>query len=479
MAKPKQSKSEGGFDIFNRGASFVTAVKEGLCKSAAAVASDSADYYGIMPSNTTGIIPFTEFSLQWLFKSRGMIGGRIVDIIGTDGVGKTTLLFTLAGQALRHNCPTFIVQTEGKSLDPARIKRCLHTDPLMAERMLPLIHTEESFTLMDAVNRIDRWIQYIRNPKSGDAYVPREVPCLVGLDTFSKLMAPAEAVGYDYYSTSKPSEDLDDKADESKNGQKPGQKTDQNKGKKTKAKKAKNAPPKEILELDARGQFGHSSIAHRWSRRLAGLLTYGNCVLVLIRHQNDKVEMSAGGGSFVSQEVKDAMNRTSIGGNAFNQSTSFQFVVSRDKAEYGTVAGERRKTAQRARIKLVKSSYGPDSHSLVYGIVQQHRRDTDTFKEQALDFSPMIGDIVKDIGFSVNKKNEGSFAVKELKLDDASPQEILQALNSRPDMIEEIGERLEWVGFAKRPRKVAELHPMFRNPELNADGKKEVEKDED
>lgn len=457
MAKPKKAATGPSvFNLLDRGASFTDAVKEGLAATSGKLKSDPGVSYDALRSNANRVIPIYDFGLQYLLNSRGLIGGRILDLIGADGLGKSTLVLTIAGWAMRHNIPSFYVETEGKPVIKERVMRCLHPDRVWAEKMWNVLQWTQAFELTDAIDQLERWVLTVRNPASGPGHVPLHIPCIVILDTFSKLMSPAEAVAYDFYRKGGPTGDEESKPESGKK-----EDADKKKAKPKGSARAKKAPEKQ--ELDGGSNMQHAKIAHKWCRRLGSFLTYNNCLLIIVRHQNDKVDMSGGGGgSFIPQEVADAFNRTSIGGKAFNQSCSYQLVLSREKYETAQIQGERKRVGQIAKLTVAKNSYGPGGRYLRYNVMLEPRFDTDALQEMAIDFSVGLPEVLSQTGMiSIRIKSANSIAVKELGLDDATPQQVSAALHQNPELLRDLGTRLQFAGYGRFLIEPPDLNPAF------------------
>ncbi len=445
MPKPKKqtvAKTESGvFNLLSRGATFTTAVRQGLAVSAARLKNTPGIMYGALASNTKLLIPIPDFSLAYTLNCKGFQGGRMMSIIGADGIGKTSLLHTIGGWAMRVNSPYAHLETEGKPMPADRIIRCLHPDKRIAEQMFNAVSFLQSFEIVDAVNQLEQWLMMIRNKNSPESYVPDHIPALIALDTYSKLMAAAEAVGYHMYA-----EPVDDK------------KTDKSK----EAAKTKNKKKQQVVqELGAGSNMGHASMAHKWSRRLPSLLTKYNAFLIIARHQNEKVEMQAaqGGGSFIPKDVQDQWNRTSIGGKAFAQSAIHELVMTRDgKFDVAQVQGDRIKTGMPVKISLAKNSLGPprDCHYVVNLLA---RDDTETYQEPAVDFSVSLPNILKRTGLlQVAIKNASEVSCKELGVDSVTPRELNESLNKHPEIFDDLCMRLGLVASG----------PSFKAPPINS-----------
>jgi hypothetical protein len=442
MIKPKKvAKTDNGvFNLLSRGASFTAAVRQTLAENSARLKSTPGILYGALASNTKLIIPIMDFCLAWCLNTKGFLSGRIMDIIGADGVGKTSLVFTIFGWAIRFNIPCAHVETEGKPMDADRIRRCLHTNRELSDQMFNTVSYMQAFEIVDAVNKIESWLRLVRDKKFPDSYVPDHIPAIVCLDTFSKLMAPAEAVGYGEYA-----EDEEDKKTEKS---------------KEAAKSRNKERQKKIQELGTGSNMGHAKLAHAWSRRLPSLLSKYNAFLILVRHQNEKVEMNsfAGGGSFIPAEVKEQWNRESIGGRAFAQSAAYELVITPGKPEVSVIRGDRVRVSQGAKISIAKNSYGP-ARDCSYKLNLVPRGDTEELQDPVIDFSPSLPDILKAIGLvKITIKGPNEVSCPDLGIEDNTPKELSEALHKRQDMVDDLCLRLGLVASG----------PNFKHPPLNS-----------
>ena len=269
----------------------------------------------------------------------GIPSGTLFEIIGQDGVGKSSLLFTIAGQAMSQGSPFFYVETENKIMDEARVKRCLHTDPVMAENMYGLITSQQCDDIPSMVSAIEDYAESCRN--SG---VPLNVPIVCAVDSFSKLMSPTESVGRSFY--------------------------------------AESTAGRKEFGTD-KVNFGHAKFAHQWCRMLPSWLRQRNVILLVVSHQNQKIDTGFGGGSFMSADVSAAYNKTKIGGNAFNQNAALQVILTRKGfAKLGT-----EKIGQVIRMTVAKNSYGPEGQVCEFEIISKPYRDTDTYKQPSVYFA--------------------------------------------------------------------------------------------
>lgn len=358
-------------------------------------------------------LPVPPIYLQHCIGNIGIRTKSLFDIIGADGIGKTSLMFTMFGWFMQQNSPCLYIETEAKMMAPERIVRCLHTDRAMALKMFNAITSAQCFELTQAIETIEAWVATVRDPNS-DTFVPLDIPVVVGLDTFSKLMAPKEAAGRMIYSDGSKSE-----------------------GK--------------VQELVGGSNFGHASIAQKWSRRLPNWLYANNVVLILNRHQNDKVDMSGGmaAAPLMTADAADSINRTSIGGRAFGQNAALQLILTRHKYASVKIRDENVKVGVDAKITVAKNSYGPTGRRCFYRVNQVPRKDTDTYQEPAISFAPYTAEWLEATQLlTMSHKNRNCFSVKELNLFDADTDEVYAAVHSDQSTLSMLGSRLGLGGYA-------------------------------
>lgn len=372
-----------------RGESFTSAMREALSAKSESIKHSSG---------RIGMVFIPELSFQYLFGMRGVTTGALVDIIGPDQVGKTTLLYTWSGWFMSANCPVAIVRSENKPMDPDRVMTCLHRDRKTARQMYNVLYQVDAYEMTHAIDIIEKWAMQIRNPENEKTYWPLDLPCLVGLDSFSKLMPPNEMAAFQAY--------LDDGV---------------------------IAKDKES-DLAAQGSnMGPSKVAHAWARRLPYLLNRYNIVLVTIRHQNDKVDMTkrpGGGGNYETEESKASKNRTSLGGRAFNQNAAYQIILNAIGTEQSQIKKIKTDTLKLIQATTVKNSYTP-GRKIKYAISLVALEDTESTHTPALAWWPGYGDLMELWSgiLPVTKHNNNSYTVKEFKLAEASREEIHSVLH--------------------------------------------------
>lgn len=368
--KPKR------FSILENGASVVAAAREALAR-------DEADVLiAGNPNKKKLILPVPSFGFRAILKSRGLVSGTVIDIIGADGLGKSPFGHMLMGWTMNANGPVMLVESEGKPLDRPRAEAALHPDRKIAALMYDAIYREPARELREAINKIESWLITIRK----DPRIPKSAVAMVVLDSFSKLMSPSEASGFSVYDSKKDKERKrqDEKKEEFKAAKKGVEVT-------AKPSKAADDHTKELL---TGSNFEHAKVASEWTRRLVYFLGAYNAILVLVRHQNDKIDMGAGGGIMLSEDQKAGMNRTSIGGKAILQTAAYQFILSRKGFFKASVGGQQENVGLDVKINVAKNGWGPSGVDGMYRVSLQPRRATETRYEPVIDFDPWIPEIM-------------------------------------------------------------------------------------
>lgn len=421
MTKTNRSPKSKVFDLLSDGNEFVAQTKESLMGMRARKKIPTT--LMSMSDIRRSFVPIPNFYVQGTFNTYGLQPGTVFEIIGPEGIGKTTLAFTIGGWAMSSGYPFYYLHTEGKLMDANRISRCLHTDKATAQRMLNVMSIDEAYEIRHAVTNIEQWVDAVRNVN--DITVPMDIPLVVVIDTWSKLMSPGEAMGvYDIIG------EFDNKS--------------------------------KVKDLGTASNLEHSKITHYWCRRLPYWLKQNNVLLIVVSHQNQKVDMGFGGGSFMSADVAAGFNKTKIGGNALNQNTATQVILRRmGMAKNGS--GDNIGT--KVQMRVVKNSFGAEHNLCNYEVRTRPASDTDTYQEPALDFNEGMANWFaenKYLGTTVSRKR---YSTTELGVTSVTAAEFCETFHAREDLKEKLGSQLGLIGYdtgttlqeVPDPEKIAEV----------------------
>lgn len=414
------------FNLLERGATIVAASKEALTRSGSNLR------HNVQLSNSQEnriLIPIRDFVYQRTLNLKGFISGTVYDMLGAEGIGKTTLGFTIMGGGMTVNCPCLYVSTEGKDPTRDRVERCLHPKKDLARQLYDTITMEKAFEIREAVRKIHEWMMLIRK-EGTPAYVSSHIPGIVFLDTFSKLMPPDEAAAFEAYMT----QEIEDK--------------------KTGKKK------KPVTEMGKGSNFVHAKMAQQWTRVLPHLLSYYNILFIVGRHQNMKVDMHAkpGGGSFISPEDSNKVNDTSIGGKAFAQAAAYRTISTSRGFESSTVDGVKTKVQQLVTMMIKKNTFGRNLAS-EYAINQVFRHDTEETHEPCITFDHYLAPMLFESKLLTMAKGstKNKFSCKEINAFDADPYDFAQKFYAHPEIIQTLGFQMGIHGYG----------PHFVVPTLN------------
>lgn len=357
------------------------------------------------------MLPIKDFHLQWALGMYGIPESCLVEIIGAEGLGKSTLAFQFIGWAMDAGCPAFYMECENKQLQPSRILRALHPNKERAVKMLKRLRRTRVHTLEQLEQELTDYVDAARGRRTlkGASHVPLRVPILIVVDPWSKLMNDAEAAGFSDYGDN------------------------QSEAKKKKFKAAGTA-----------SNMGHAKWAQAFSRRLPEFLAKNNVILLMVHHQNDKVDMSMGGGITLGPEVQDLYNKTKIGGRAFNQNAAVQLILSRggmSKSSDGTPKG------RYVNLRVDKNSFGPGDRKIKYEIRTDKFDDTDTELEPAIDFDEDWASWMstnKFLGTTVSAKR---YTCAALGVESVTYRQFAAAFKANAEVRRELGAMLGIEGY--------------------------------
>lgn len=352
-------------------------------------------------------LPFDHLGLQIGLNAKGLQSEKVYETIAAEGVGKTTLAFTIAGMGIKNNIPCLYIETENKPMLRDRIERCLSSDVALSKRMADTVITTKAFELNQAWDFIKTQLTALR--ETNETVIPKEVPVFIIIDSFSKLMSKEQAQGRLNY------------------------------GKYAENKKA-------FKEAGEGTNFGHSKFAQWWCRELPNWLSENNAILWIVSHQNDKINMSSfGGGSLMDPDVAASFNKTKIGGRALNQNAAVQAIVTR-KGFYkdGTT-----QVGDKLCIKVAKNSYGPGNNQIEYMLKTRHTNDSVNYQEPCLNFDEGLADLLAFHGILGTTVTRKRYTCKSLGVDGATAKNFCEALHANEEAVTKIGAMFNIAGYPR------------------------------
>ena len=367
------------------------------------------------------MLPIRDFFMQHALGMYGFPQNALIDIIGPEGVGKSSLAFLLLGWALQSGCPCYYQETEGKQLPPDRILRMLSQDPKMAVRMLSRIGRDQVHSLPLSVEYFEDWVDSMRGRGSKQGResmnVPMDTPIIAVVDSWSKLMNSGEAAGF--YDAG------DHMSEEAK---------------------------KKYKAVGEGSNLGHAKFAQDWCRRLPYYLVENNVILIIIEHQNEKVSMSQSPAgqkaaptfTQMSAETSAIFNKTKRGGRAFNQNSAIQLILARKslaKFPDGKASGII------VRMRVDKNSFGPGGRVIEYEMRNEHRHDTDTYLEPAIQFHDSMAKWFADDKLCGTTVYQKRYTSDEIGVTSVAASEFCAAFHANTALVNRLGQQLKMEGY--------------------------------
>jgi RecA/RadA recombinase len=355
--------------------------------------------------------PFRHFLLQYAVGQYGIPSQKIIDIIGAEGIGKSTLVMDMLGSAMDVGCPALYIECESKQIPASRVMRALHPSITRAYKMLNRLRVEP-------VNSLDHMWQamkdfvYIARGTKGTKDTPRgpmHVPIVIAVDPWSKLLNPDEAAGFYNYG--------DNMSD---------------------------AKKKKFKEISEGSNLGHAKWAHKWCRLLPAFLKQYNVVLIVVNHQNDKIDMGGSAPSFMSPETSALYNKTTLGGKALRQNTALTLILSRKglaKNGSGDITGNL------ITCRVAKNSLGPGDIKFYYELRSGHYNDTLTHMDSAINFNIGFAAMCAEQKWMSTSVKGSKFSSPVLGVTEVSADEFCEAFDANQAVKFNLGKQLGINGY--------------------------------
>lgn len=355
--------------------------------------------------------PFRHFLMQYAVGQYGVPPQKIIDIIGAEGIGKSTLVMDMLGSAMDVGCPALYLECESKQIPPPRVMRALHPSISRAYKMLNRLRVEPVNSLDHMWQAMKDFVYIARGTKGtkDTPRVPMHVPIVIAVDPWSKLLNPDEAAGFYNYG--------DNMSD---------------------------AKKKKFKEINEGSNLGHAKWAHKWCRLLPAFLKQYNVVLIIVHHQNDKIDMGGSGPSFMTPESSALYNKTRIGGKALHQNTALTLILSRRglaKNGSGDITGNL------ISCRVAKNSLGHDNIKFYYELRTGFYNDTLTHMDPAINFNIGFATMCAEQKWMSTSVKGSKFSSPVLGVTEVSADEFCEAFNANQEVKFNLGKQLGINGY--------------------------------
>lgn len=374
--------------------------------------NQSVSYRSMAEVQDSFAFPFKHFLMQAVTGQYGIPQKKIIDIIGGEGIGKTTLTMQMLGWAMDVGCPALYIECEAKQIQSSRVMRSMHPNIVRAYKMLSRLRVEPVNSLDHMWQTMKDFVYIARGTKGNKdtPRVPMHVPIVIAIDPWSKLLNPDEAKGFYNYG--------DNMSDANK---------------------------KKFKEINEGSNLGHAKWAHKWCRLLPTFLQQYNVVVIIVHHQNAKIDMSGGGAaSYMSAEASALFNKTRIGGQALHQNTALTLILSRkglSKNSAGEVVGNL------VSCRVAKNSYGPDNAKLFWEIKTSGFNDTLGHMDPAINFNAGFATMAAEQKWMSTSVKGSKFSSPVLGVQEVTADEFYAAFEANQEVKVRLGTTLNINGY--------------------------------
>jgi hypothetical protein len=240
---------------------------------------------------------------------------------------------------------------------------------------------------------------------------------MVIIDTWGKMMSAAEAAGY---------------CDEI-----PGYDTPEVKRK--------------LKDVNTASNLGHANFAHAWVRRLPYFLRHRNVIIILVQHQNVKIDMTGMAGPMIANG--QLFNKTKLGGKAFDQLAAWQLIMGMGQS-WKTSDGEL--LGHDVIVRMDKNSYGGRGRRAIWKLRDEKLLDTETYLAPSLHFELDAARWLLDTKLMGATYSQGRYSCASMNMASATPAEFWQAAISDQARVNALAQALKIVGYSNDVDKIIE-----------------------
>lgn len=397
-AKKKAKMAVGsGFDIFSID---VEDTKDAMRDAG------FADGFKSAAEVDTPYLPVPWPAFEWLIGSSGIPVNSVVEFLGPENVGKSTIIFSLFGEFIKHNIPCYYMNTEPKMVKPKWMNRLVSENPAIAEKIVKAIDISERVYTLDQMDEMMRaWVKIKRDVQG----IPLNVPLVVAVDSMTKLLNPEEAAAL--------------------------MNIDKKSGKLT----ITDSSLKDISKKPAVTAKWWAE----WSRAAKSFLEQKNVTILLVSGTTQNMNQ---GPSFIPPELLEKRNKTRIGGVAINQVAGIRVSLTGGmQTPAKNSAGERIGTTVTAYCQ--KNSFGGRDREMKYILRDKQFADTDTYTQAAMDMEETFCNIIAENGILGTTLKAKRYTCDELGIVKAEAHTFYNAIMANEEVKNTICAKLNIDGY--------------------------------
>jgi AAA domain len=354
------------------------------------------------------------FLPQWLVDSYGYPKSGLVMIVGDTQSGKSTrVLCDMAHIMKNYHAPALYLSCEGvdKTMLPERMLRCMDSNPERAYKLLQTLYVEYASSVVELQHRMRTWAEVQREGNADIDPVPMNIPLLIAIDPFSRLMSAVEAEGHIIWD-----------------------------------KVGAETPH----DLGTGSNMNHAKFAAEMTRWLKTFCDRYQVLVFIVHHRTSDVDFNQAK-SRAMQNMSDHNKRLKsfkyLGGSAFEGLASMTIVMTstdlvKDR-QTDTISG------RRVYARCYKQSHGASERYVSWELRMNHdQTDRDDFLEPPIQYSHGLVTMLKNEGYlGVTINDAGLVSSKELNLRCLTPAQFDAWLHSKPDIIKDLGNRMKIIGY--------------------------------
>lgn len=403
------------------------------------------------------IIPIPSLSFQYMIGARGIRRATITEIIADEGVGKTTLLFLLAGWLTQQGCLSQYIDCESKTPDPNRMQQTLSRNKEVAKAILKkrMLTFSDAPTVAQITQLMPSWARDMRVAADKAAFTAGK-PIASFVDLWSAALTASEAGGGWLPENAK-------------------------KAAKSTAKSTAKKAAKKMKKVGEGSKPDHATASHEYFRRLKPVMSELNWNVFITSQRNDKVSMS-GTPSYMTPAAR--LNDTVRGGRALKQGAALRITMTR--IGRWESKGDGPDHGHKLELYCLKNSYGWPGRSCFVRVRTDQEGASETKHAETFSFAEADCELLMSKGIFGIKLDSGLYSSAELGLSNVRAEDMYEHIHANPDLVEAAGAALGIPGYGSigqmqsAPADVEESDEESEEPEDNEEPEEEEEEsDED